>query len=108
MSWGAQEPWEGERPLRVTELGSCPAAPLGELGCCSWRALRPREASFTEVDVSKPQLLCKARSLWMRSVYSPQGQPGGAPCGAQASCSCVEQPLSLYPMRMSKVWASEG
>lgn len=30
MSWGAQEPWEGERPPRVAELGSCPAAPLGE------------------------------------------------------------------------------
>lgn len=31
MSWGAQEPWEGERPPRVAELGSCPVAPPGKL-----------------------------------------------------------------------------
>lgn len=31
MSWGAQERWEGERPPRVAELGSCPVAPPGKL-----------------------------------------------------------------------------
>ena len=43
----------------------------------------------------------------MRPVYSARAQPRRALCGAQASGSRIERPLSLCPVRTRKV-GTEG